>query len=53
MAHQSSTLQTALTRPGALNGGTDPRALLLTLFSGEMFKAFQREQIARDMIPNL
>lgn len=50
MAHQSSTLQTALTRPGALNGGTDPRALLLTLFSGEMFKAFQREQIARDMI---
>ena len=50
MAHQSSALQTALTRPGALNGGTDPRALLLKLFSGEMFKAFQREQIARDMI---
>ena len=50
MAHQSSSLTTSLTRPGALNSGTDSRALLLKLFAGEMFKGFQHETIARDMV---
>ena len=39
-----------LTRPGALNGGTAPRALYLKLFSGEMFKGFQHNAIARDLV---
>ena len=39
-----------LTRPGALNGGTDPRQLYLKLFSGEMFKGFQYNAIARDLV---
>ena len=39
-----------LTRPGALNGGTDPRALYLKLFSGEMFKGFQHNAIALSLI---
>jgi hypothetical protein len=39
-----------LTRPGALNGGSDPRALYLKLFSGEMFKGFQHNTIARDLV---
>ena len=39
-----------LTRPGSLNGGTDPRALYLKLFSGEMFKGFQHNAIARDLV---
>ena len=50
MAHQSSTLTTSLTRPGADNGGSDPRALYLKLFSGEMFKGFQNNAIARDLV---
>ena len=50
MAHQSSDLTTSLTRPGSLNSGTDSRALLLKLFAGEMFKGFQHETIARDMV---
>ena len=50
MAHQSSDLTTNLTRPGSLNSGTDSRALLLKLFAGEMFKGFQHETIARDMV---
>jgi hypothetical protein len=50
MAHQTSTLTTSLTRPGQSNGAGDARALFLTLFSGEMFKGFQRESIARDLV---
>ena len=50
MAQQNSTLTTSLTRPGANNGGTDARALYLKLFSGEMFKGFQRNTIARDLV---
>jgi hypothetical protein len=50
MAHQSSTLTTSLTRPGADNGGSDARALYLKLFSGEMFKGFEYNAIARDMV---
>ena len=52
MAQQNSgSSQLAqLTRPGALNGGNDPRALYLKLFSGEMFKGFQHNAIARDLV---
>ena len=50
MAHQSSDLTTSLTRPGQLNSASDARALYLKLFSGEMFKGFQHESIARDMV---
>tara|TARA_Y100000361_G_scaffold140620_1_gene144920 strand:- start:729 stop:1853 length:1125 start_codon:yes stop_codon:yes gene_type:complete len=50
MAHQSNTLTTSLTRPGADNGGADARALYLKLFSGEMFKGFENNAIARDLV---
>ena len=50
MAQQNSTLTTSLTRPGSLNGGADSRALYLKLFSGEMFKGFQHNAIARDLV---
>ena len=54
MAQQNSTLTTALTSPGANNGAaantTQRRALFLKLFSGEMFKGFQRNTIARDLV---
>ena len=50
MAHQSNTLTTSLTRPGANNGGADARALYLKLFSGEMFKGFENNAIARDLV---
>ena len=50
MAHQSSDLTTSLTRPGQSNATGDARALYLKLFSGEMFKGFQRNTIARDLV---
>ena len=58
MAHQNSSLLTSLTAPGANNatraGSTfttaERRALFLKLFSGEMFKGFQRNTIARDLV---
>ena len=51
MAHQNASgTSTSLTRPGSLNGGTDSRALYLKLFSGEMFKGFQNNAIARDLV---
>ena len=50
MAHQSSDLTTSLTRQGQLNSAGDARQLYLKLFSGEMFKGFQHETIARDMV---
>ena len=54
MAQQNSTLTTSLTSPGADNGAasttTARRALFLKLFSGEMFKGFQRNTIARDLV---
>ena len=56
MAQQSTSHQAALTRggfdAGTANGtpGTDPRGLYLKLFSGEMFKGFQNNTIARDMV---
>ena len=39
-----------LTRPGQSNGTGDARALYLKLFSGEMFKGFQNNAIARDLV---
>jgi len=58
MAHQNSALLSSLTAPGADNatraGGTftttERRALFLKLFSGELFKGFQRNTIARDLV---
>ena len=50
MAQQNSTLTTSLTRPGQSNSSGDARALYLKLFSGEMFKGFQNNTIARDLI---
>tara|TARA_B100001109_G_scaffold250045_1_gene242744 strand:+ start:671 stop:1819 length:1149 start_codon:yes stop_codon:yes gene_type:complete len=52
---QSGSSQLApLTAPGANNGAaantTQRRALFLKLFSGEMFKGFQRNTIARDLV---
>lgn len=48
--HQSSVNPAQLTRPGSENGGADARALYLKLFSGEMFKGFQNNTIARDLV---
>ena len=51
MAQQNSNEPLAdLTRPGSKNFGTDSRELYLKLFSGEMFKGFQRNTIARDLV---
>jgi len=48
--HQSNVNPAQLTRPGSNNGGADQRALYLKLFSGEMFKGFQNNTIARDLV---
>ena len=50
MAQQNSTLTTSITSPGQSNSAGDERALYLKLFSGEMFKGFQRNTIARDLV---
>ena len=50
MAQQNSTLTTSLTRPGQSNSTGSQRALYLKLFSGEMFKGFQNNTIARDLV---
>ena len=50
MAQQSTDHQASVTKPGASNGGADRRALYLKLFSGEMFKGFQHNAIARDLV---
>ena len=55
MAHQTNYTNAAgtqaqVTVPGANNGGSDRRALYLKLFSGEMFKGFQHNTIARDLL---
>ena len=54
MAQQTNALTTSLTSPGADNGvastTANRRALYLKLFSGEMFKGFQRNTIARDLV---
>ena len=51
MAQQNSNEPLAdLTQLGSSNFGTDTRALYLKLFSGEMFKGFQQNTIARDLV---
>ena len=50
MAFQSDVNPAQLTRGGQLNGTGDARALYLKLFSGEMFKGFQNNTIARDLV---
>ena len=58
MAHQNASLLTSLTAPGADNatraGSTfttaERRSLFLKLFSVEMFKGFERNTIARDLV---
>ena len=50
MAQQSSNDPASLTRAGQSNSTGDVRALYLKLFSGEMFKGFQRNTIARDLV---
>jgi len=51
MAHQNSSgTSTSLTRQGQSNSSGDARALYLKLFSGEMFKGFQHNAIARDLL---
>ena len=50
MAQQSTDHQASVTMPGAAQSTGDRRALYLKLFSGEMFKGFQHNAIARDLI---
>ena len=50
MAFQSSVNPAQLTRTGQTNGTGDARSLYLKLFSGEMFKGFQNNTIARDLV---
>ena len=50
MAQQSTDHTASLTRPGQSNATGDARALYLKLFSGEMFKGFQHNAIARDLV---
>jgi len=51
MAQQNSNEPLAdLTQLGSSNFGSDTRALYLKLFSGEMFKGFQQQTIARDLV---
>ncbi|AGG91297.1 major capsid protein, partial [Synechococcus phage S-RIP1] len=50
MAFQSSVNPAQLTQLGQANLAGDTRALYLKLFSGEMFKGFQHNTIARDLV---
>ena len=50
MAQQSTAHQASVTMPGASNSTGDRRALYLKLFSGEMFKGFEYNAIARDLV---
>ena len=50
MAQQSTGMTSSLTRAGQSNSTGDARALYLKLFSGEMFKGFQHNAIARDLV---
>ena len=52
MAQQNTNVEmkAALTRPGQSNSAGDARALYLKLFSGEMFKGFEYNAIARDLV---
>ena len=52
--HQATSPTTSLTRPGSLNAvatnTAESRALYLKLFAGEMFKGFEYNSIARDLV---
>jgi len=48
--HQSNVNPAQLTQLGQANGAGDKRALYLRLFSGEMFKGFEHNAIARDLV---
>jgi len=50
MAQQSTQHQASVTMPGAANSTGDRRQLYLKLFSGEMFKGFEYNSIARDLV---
>ena len=53
MAQQSTNNPASQTFLGRINGGTNAtnnRDLYLKIFSGEMFKGFQHETIARDLV---
>jgi hypothetical protein len=50
MAQQSSVNPAQLVQLGQANLAGDKRALYLKLFSGEMFKGFQHNTIARDLV---
>jgi hypothetical protein len=50
MAQQATHSNASLTRAGQSNSTGDARALYLKLFSGEMFKGFQHNSIARDLV---
>ena len=50
MAQQATHSNASLTRQGQSNSTGDARALYLKLFSGEMFKGFQHNAIARDLV---
>jgi len=50
MAQQATHSNASLTRQGQSNAAGDARALYLKLFSGEMFKGFQHNAIARDLV---
>ena len=50
MAQQATHSNASLTRQGQNNATGDARALYLKLFSGEMFKGFQHNAIARDLV---
>jgi hypothetical protein len=47
---QGGDLFANLTRSGQLNSAGDARALYLKLFAGEMFKGFEYNSIARDLV---
>jgi len=48
--HQSNVNPAQLTQLGQANGAGDKRGLYLRLFSGEMFKGFEHNAIARDLV---
>ena len=50
MAQQSTAHTASLTRQGQSNSTGDVRQLYLKLFSGEMFKGFQHNASARDLV---
>ena len=50
MAQQATHSNASLTRQGQSNATGDARTLYLKLFSGEMFKGFQHNAIARDLV---